>query len=402
MKKFPIVLLLAFTGILSMSCLAACGDEAGDTHTGGGGTSYVPNENSHLLKEGETVCEHCGKQLFEGELKFTLSDNQKYYEASNFYDVSGDVIVPDYFCSRGDDTYLPVLEIFADMGNNVKTLEISAVAEDVDFLEFDGNGLKEIRVAEGNAHYAAKDGVLYDKTLKNLLQYPRAKEDAAFVVPEGVTRIRESAFARNRELQRVEIASSVETFEEYSFVACESLSAIEFLHGSMLKTIGERAFWDCRKLQAIEIPASVETIGFCAFSHCEALETVGISEGSALQSIIGKAFYGCGSLQSIEIPAGVETIGEEAFYLCRRLERVEFAPDSALKTIGNRAFYWCDCLQSIEIPVSVVNMGESVFAYWDASQRIYVPFAKDTLPEGWSPLWSEEIADPSIIVYKGT
>lgn len=106
MKKFSIILLLAFTGILSLSCLAACGDDADGTHTDGGGTGYVPNENSHLLKEGETVCEHCGEQLFEGKLVFALSDDQTYYKVTDLDDASGDVIVPDYYCISGGKRFL--------------------------------------------------------------------------------------------------------------------------------------------------------------------------------------------------------------------------------------------------------------------------------------------------------
>ena len=104
MRKILSILLLAFVGILSLCCFAACGEDGGGTHTGGG-TNYVPNENSHLLKEGETVCEHCGEQLFEGKLVFALSDDQTYYKVTDLDDASGDVIVPDYYCIRKPADY---------------------------------------------------------------------------------------------------------------------------------------------------------------------------------------------------------------------------------------------------------------------------------------------------------
>lgn len=109
MRKILSILLLAFVGILSLCCFAACGEDGRGTHTGGGdnggGTDYVPNENSHLLKEGETVCEHCGEQLFEGKLVFALSDDQTYYKVTDLDDASGDVIVPDYYCIRKPADY---------------------------------------------------------------------------------------------------------------------------------------------------------------------------------------------------------------------------------------------------------------------------------------------------------
>lgn len=110
MRKILSILLLAFVGILSLCCFAACGEDGRGTHTGGGdnggGTDYVPNENSHLLKEGETVCEHCGEQLFEGKLVFALSDDQTYYKVTDLDDASGDVIVPDYYCISGGKRFL--------------------------------------------------------------------------------------------------------------------------------------------------------------------------------------------------------------------------------------------------------------------------------------------------------
>ena len=188
MKKYFGIGILALVGALSLGCFAACGEtgNTGNTGTAGGtgGTNYQPGKNSHLLKEGETTCEHCGEQLYEGELTFTLSDNQKYYEASGFGDASGDVVVPDFYCSRGDDTYLPVLELSGNTGDKVESLEIPAVAEECRI--YSGKGLKEIRVAAGNTHYAVKNGVLYDDTLTEILLYPVAKEGGTFSVPANV------------------------------------------------------------------------------------------------------------------------------------------------------------------------------------------------------------------------
>lgn len=355
MKKILSILLLAFVGILSLCCFAACGEDGGGTHTGGGdnggGTDYVPNENSHLLKEGETVCEHCGEQLFEGELKFTLSDNKKYYKLSDLGGASGDVIVPDYFCSRGDDTYLPVLEISGNTGDETETLEISAVAEECKI--YSGSGLKEIRVAEGNAHYAAKDGVLYDKASTKLHVYPCAKENSSFSVPAGVTEIGKNAFYGSDNLQSVEISETVGMIGDSAFGYCELLRSVEFAQGSAQKTLGAWAFANCVALRSITLPASVETIGEETFYNCKALTAVKFSSDSVLKTIEKSAFSRCESLQTIEIPAGVQSIGESTFSFCTALTKVEFAQNSVLQSIGANAFSWCTSLLSIEIPASV-------------------------------------------------
>ncbi|MFQ7079550.1 MAG: hypothetical protein ACLRSW_17380 [Christensenellaceae bacterium] len=75
----------------------------------------------------DNICEHCGKKLYEGEIEYALSDNQKYYIA-DIPRADGDVIVPDITKTRRG-------RLFACAGNNCfqrlffDSLELSAVVE---------------------------------------------------------------------------------------------------------------------------------------------------------------------------------------------------------------------------------------------------------------------------------
>jgi hypothetical protein len=101
---------------------------------------------------------------------------------------------------------------------------------------FDGaERLRTVAVAEGNADYAALAGVLFSKDMKTLLKYPPAKEDPAYEIPTGVTRIAREAFHK------------------------------------------------CKNLAALIVPGSVTEIGrvYNAFENCECLREISVAEGSA-------------------------------------------------------------------------------------------------------------------------
>lgn len=398
MKRYVTVFLLSALALLSFALFAAC-DGADEKSSSEGSTKYEPDENSHLLKEGETVCEHCGEQLFAGKLEFTLSDNQKYYRVSGLSSASGDVIIPDYFCSRGDDTFLPILEISGYTGDDVVSLEIPAITEECSIGS--GNALREIRVAQGNKYYAAKDGVLYNKSFSKLVKYPGAKENSNFSVPTNVTEIAEHAFDGSERLQSVEISATVETLGDGAFSLCERLTAVNFAQGSALKTIGKSVFINCISLQMIEIPATVETLGEGAFDYCKSLAAVEFEQKSELKSIEKNVFSECESLRTIEIPAAVELIGDRAFNFCKSLATVEFAQDSVLKSIGESAFMGCEGLRTIEIPATVESINEYAFNDCLSLQAIKIPALIEEIKESafsfCSALATVEFAQNSVL-----
>ena len=112
------------------------------------------------------------------------------------------------------------------------------------------------------------------------------------VIPEGVTAIGPSAFARCREMTSVSIPEGV-------------------------TSIGYRAFYICTGLKEIHIPASVTELGESAFDSCDSLTSLRIPE--TVRTIGPWAFRCSDNLESVVILGKETSLGDLAFYNCPKL-----------------------------------------------------------------------------------
>jgi len=126
------------------------------------------------------------------------------------------------------------------------------------------SSLTSILVDPNNNNYSnnSGDGVLYDKNITTLIQYPIGNLATSFVIPATVT-----------------------TIGIYAFDSCINLTSVDL---AGIETIGTRGFFGCSAITSITIPQSVTSIG-------------------------NAAFYSCSSLRNITIPNSGVTIGPEAF-----------------------------------------------------------------------------------------
>jgi len=130
------------------------------------------------------------------------------------------------------------------------SLETAEISKGVSYI--DNNAfyscvvLNSINVHEDNQYYASVDGVLFDKNITKLINYPEGKAESAYSVPE-----------------------TVKAIGDYAFFYRDNLESIVLPKG--LETIGYDAFGYCMKLAEIEIPASVTQIDEYAFFDCFSL-----------------------------------------------------------------------------------------------------------------------------------
>lgn len=86
--------------------------------------------------------------------------------------------------------------------------------------------LTDIIVDSGNSKYKSVDGVLFDKNCENLMLYPAGRAGTSYVIPDGVTSIR-----------------------EHAFYLCFGMTAIAI--PDSVTSIGEEVFWDCREMKDV-------------------------------------------------------------------------------------------------------------------------------------------------------
>ena len=214
--------------------------------------------------------------------------------------------------------------------------------------------LKDINVVSQNPVYCSLDGVLFNKEMTTIIEYPSGRQ-GAYSIPNGVLTIGNLSFYHCYRLTSVEIPDSVTSIGDDAFDGCTNLTSVKI--PDSVTTIGDEAFYCCNNLTSVKIPDSVTSIGERAFHSCNSLTSVNIPD--SVTSIGEGVFRSCGSLSSVEIPDGVTTIGDEAFYCCNNLTSVKI-PDGVIY-IGDEAFYSCGSLSSVEIPDSVTSIGESAF-----------------------------------------
>jgi hypothetical protein len=133
------------------------------------------------------------------------------------------------------------------------------------------NSLVKIDVDTANPRYASMEGVLYDKAINTLIQYPGHRM-GHFSIPNSVTSI-----------------------GDLGFFNCKLLSSVAI--GTSVTSIGNQSFTHCDSLTSITLPDSVITLGLEAFARCDYLASVTL--GAGINFIDGMAFAYSGSLSSI-------------------------------------------------------------------------------------------------------
>ena len=123
--------------------------------------------------------------------------------------------------------------------------------------------VQEIIVEEGNPAFVSIDGVLFDKSMKTLLAYPKGRK-GAYVIPQGTLEI-DCRFSEYLGLTSIEIPSSVKTIKKMKFYACENLQNVTLHDG--LEIIEKSAFSGCA-IKAVVVPKTVLRVDEDAFSGC--------------------------------------------------------------------------------------------------------------------------------------
>ena len=131
--------------------------------------------------------------------------------------------------------------------SGITSLHIPASVTTIEdgFLTY-ADKLKEVTVAEGNANYTVKNGMLLTKDLTELLEIPSLLD--CYEIPETVTCIYYGA-ADCLNTNSIVIPDGVKILDEWAFVSNDALETV--VVGSSVETWGDGAFYNCKNLKSI-------------------------------------------------------------------------------------------------------------------------------------------------------
>ena len=212
--------------------------------------------------------------------------------------------------------------------SNLTAIHIPAGVDKIALGVFMGcSNLNSITIDSANRSYESPGNAnaIIDKGTMTLLEGSNNT-----VIPEGVKRIWQNAFAERIHLKSITIPASVTSIVGMPFSDCDSLEEI--------KVDADNAIFDSRNnCNAIiesatntliagcgktVIPEGIETIGDSAFERVKTLTHVTIPK--SVTEIRGYAFERCENLSTVNLQKGIQTIGYGAFTECVGLTNLIF------------------------------------------------------------------------------
>ena len=236
------------------------------------------------------------------------------------------------------------------------------------------------------------------------------------ILPEGILRIKESAFEGCDRLTSFVIPNGVLEIDDWAFAWCKRLVPSRIPVPPSVKNIGVGAFdcgwnfcpdWksDVRKqvvkqeangvlwcyeelaeevelvkgldkkvAGVLAIPSHfggkpVRSIGGGAFSDLEEIVSVTVPE--TVNRIGRNAFRGCTGLKDVKLPNGITMIRRAAFAYCKSLSEVRLPRD--LMYVDDELFQECTALRSVSLGENMWRIGRSAFSGCCELRELEIP-----------------------------
>ena len=189
------------------------------------------------------------------------------------------------------------------------------------------------------------------------------------IIPEGVKKINQYAFANLTALEEVVLPSTLEAIEYGAFYGCTSLKTVKGIENVML--INQEAFANCDLRGELKLDNAC-AIGNNAFAqNGQWIDTNGdkvtdtlkggltsVVLSDKLQSIGAYAFANNNALENVEVKASQVKYGPYVFSGCKALTTIEMNTS----VIPEGAFYGCDNLTNVVIGKDVSFIDKYAFA----------------------------------------
>ena len=389
MRKKLLSLALALCMALALLPTAACAADSDfviengelTEYTGPGGAVTIPNGVTKIGGIWDQTAIYGAFQGRESLTSVTIPNSVTEIGDSAFSGCVGltSVTIPNSVAKIGNSAFSGCVGLTSvTIPNSVAEIGVNAFG--------DCAGLTSIQVEPDNRAYTAVDGVLFNKSMTELIQYPTGRK-GSYSIPNSVTKIEPNAFRDCAGLTSVTIPDGVTSIGGFAFNGCTGLASVTIPSG--VTEIEDGVFGNCTGLTNVTIPDSDTSIGGWAFEGCTGLTSVTIPD--CVTTIGNSAFEGCTGLTSVTIPSSVTYIGSNAFKGTPWLKNQgEFAImngillayqgkggavtiPSGVTEIGVWAFYGCTGLTSVTIPSSVTRIGMLAFCGCTGLTSVTIP-----------------------------
>jgi hypothetical protein len=232
------------------------------------------------------------------------------------------IILPEGLTSIGMQAFAGAGVVSFTIPSSVNDIGVGALSA--------SSGNKEIKVDPNNAVYSSVDGVLYSKDKTTLIQYPAWKEGSTFVISSAITNIEDRAIVYGWNLTAINVDVNNPAYSSIDGVLYDKniTTLIQYptrrseplIIPNTVTSIGEVSFASS-SITGVTIPNGVTSIGAAAFLNCYGLTSVTIP--SSVISIERQAFAGCGRLTSVTFEGTIveNDFGEYAFSETDLLEK---------------------------------------------------------------------------------
>ncbi|MBQ8762791.1 MAG: leucine-rich repeat domain-containing protein [Clostridia bacterium] len=272
--------------------------------------------------------------------------------------------------------------------------------------------LESIEVSKNNKNYVSIDGVLYNKEMTELIQYPLGKKKKEFVIPDSVTKIGYGAFAGSDELTKITFGKGITVIEEIVLFGCDNIETV-ILPDTLTKLDG--GAFKYSGIKYIDIPDSVTYLGCEAMAACNRLETVNI--GKSVSYIDSWAIYGS-SLKSVNVDPENDYFASEKgvlfnkdktellLYPPQKSDKAYSIPES-VKTIKIGAITDAENLREVYVGLNVEKIENNNFysaieeseQYYETTYKIYYAGKEKQWDELFVSEYEREYIDKSQINY---